>query len=74
MAVGKGVINSKKIWLSTTCLQDPHLQKKKEKRREEKNSLKEFTENLEKDRESKFSWKERKRLIKGEKIRMLQRG
>ncbi len=28
--------------------------------REEKNKMKEFTENLEKDRDSKFSWKEQK--------------
>lgn len=38
--------------------------------REEKNNLKEFTENLEKDRDFKFSWKERKRLIENKMLPM----
>lgn len=38
--------------------------------REEKNKMKEFTENLEKDRDSKFSWKEQKRLIENKMLPM----
>jgi len=38
--------------------------------REEKNKMKEFTENLEKDRDFKFSWKERKRLIENKMLPM----
>lgn len=36
--------------------------------REEKNKMKEFTENLEKDRDFKFSWKEQKRLIENKML------
>jgi hypothetical protein len=38
--------------------------------REEKNNLKEFTENLENDRDFKFSWNERKRLIENKMLPM----